>query len=443
MDHAQLKAGILHQYHSWRQWVPKRLLYHPDHFKVRALLAAAPEVQALYAEQRLRRILRNATAHVPYYRSKVKIDPDDIDHAPLPELIARFPYIGKAEVMERQQDFRDRRFDPAFLLYVTSHGSTGTGIGVWRSKREADIEKAFYASQWGRLGFDFDKSRYLRIGYDAVRPLDAAPVWQQGNRLMLSPDHLRPANLSVIVDAIERFRPQFIHAYPSTALALVQLLDDDRRELGIPLRGVLLGSEPASPGQLALLSRVFRAPVSISYGLTERTNLAFACHDSSAVGAYRFQPLYAWNENRMQHGRPEIVGTSLWNEAMPLIRYCTGDFGLIDGDGYCQRIEGRLQEFVVDRHGNRLPGLTIVLDACSWQSVKACQLYQRERGKVTLRVVPRHSSLRMEERSALLAGPVRHWGSAIEFDYVEVPEIAAGPGGKRCFVISDMPSTGG
>lgn len=431
---------MLRQYHRWRQWIPKKLLYHPDHFLVRGLLAAAPDVQAEHAGKRLRYIMRSAIAHVPYYRGKINIGLDDIDHAPLPELIACFPYINKAEVMERQRDFLDRRLDPRFLLYATSHGSTGTGIGVWRSKRETDIEKAFYAGEWGRLGFDFDKSLYLRIGYDAVRPLDAAPVWKQGNRLMLSPDHLRPAHLSAIVDAIERFRPQYIHAYPSAALALAQLLDEGRHRLDISLGGVLLGSEPASPDQLALMTRAFGAPVSISYGLTERTNLAFAHHDGTSASLYRFQALYGWNENRMCHGRPEIVGTSLWNEAMPLIRYCTGDFGLIDSQGHCQRIEGRLQEFVLDRHGNRLPGLTIALDADSWHFIKACQLYQREPGKVTLRVVPRHNGLRMEERAALLAGPVRHWGRDIDIEYVEVPEIATGPGGKRCFVISDIPS---
>jgi phenylacetate-CoA ligase len=438
MDHGQFRAAMLRQYYRWRRWFPKRLLYHPDHFLVRRLLAATPEVQAAFVDARLRRILRTALAHVPYYREEVRIDPRAVEHAPLHELIAHFPYIDKAEVMARQRAFLDERLDPRLLVYATSHGSTGTGIGVWRNKRESDIEKAFYVAEWGRLGFDFDKSRYLRVGYDAAQPLDGPSTWRLGNRLMVSPDHIQAAQLPAILRAIDRFRPRYMHAYPSAALALASLLSQRGYAGAVPLRAVLLASEPASTHQLAEISRAFAAPVSISYGLTERTNLAFASHDGERGSQYQFQELYGWNENRVRDGHREIVGTSLWNEAMPLIRYCTGDYAAIGVHGRCPGIEGRHQEFVLDRHGNRLPGLMIALDASTWDFIKACQLYQRECGKVTLRFVPRHGPLGPHERAALLAGPVRYWGRSMDFDCLEVADIPAGPGGKRRFVVNDV-----
>lgn len=441
MDYEHVKAAMLHQYYRWRRWIPEKLLYHRDYFLVQELLHADAEGRARAADARLRSVLSTACAHVPYYRQRVRLDADAVRHAPLDELIGQFPYIDKAEVMAHQRDFLDERLDPRFLHYAASNGSTGTGIGVWRSKRESDIEKAFYAHAWGKFGFRYDSSRYLRIGCDAVRPLDAAPSWRLGNRLMLSPDHLQASRRATIVDALNRFRPHFIHAYPSGALALAELLAPGDRDF--PVRAVLLASEPASPSQLALIRHVFGAPVSISYGLTERTNLAFATCADAAPGPYRFEPLYGRTETRPRHGRSEIVGTSLWNQSMPLIRYCTGDYAAIDAHGHCDAIQGRLQEFVVDRDGNRLPGLTIALDASAWDFVKACQLYQREPGKVTLRVVPRRQGLSPEQRRALLAGPVRHWGRGIEFDCVEVAEIADSPGGKRRFVVNEFLRAGG
>lgn len=435
MDYEHVKTLMLHQYYRWRRWIPEPLLYHRDYFVVQEHLRANADRQARVAQDRLRHILSTAISHVPFYRQRVALAADALRHAPLDELIEKFPYIEKAEVMAHQRDFLDERLDPRYLHYAASNGSSGTGIGVWRSKREGDIEKAFYAHAWGNFGFRFDRSRYLRIGCDAVRPLDAAPTWRLGNRLMLSPDHLRPAHRAAIIAALRRFRPQFIHAYPSSALALAELLAPG--ELDFPVRAVLLASEPASPAQLALIGRVFDAPVSISYGLTERTNLAFSTCAGAAREPYRFEPLYGRTETRPHHGRKEIVGTSLWNETMPLIRYCTGDFAAIDEQGCCDAIQGRLQEFVVDRHGNRLPGLTIALDASSWDFVRACQLYQREPGKVTLRVVPRHQGLSPDQMRALLAAPVRHWGPGIEFDCVEVPEIVDSPGGKRRFVVNE------
>jgi phenylacetate-CoA ligase len=441
MEYHQLKKMMLRQYYRWRQFAPKRLLYHRDYFLVQQLLDAAPEVQAQAVQARLRHILQTAMTHVPFYRNTVPVRADDLAHAPLPDVLARFPLIDKTMVMDQQASFLDERVHRRFLLYATSHGSTGTGIGVWRNKREGDIEKAFYSREWGRLGFDFDKSRFLRIGYDAAQPLDAAPTWRQGNRLMLSPDHVQPRHLHRILREIRRFKPGFIHAYPSAALALAELIDSGGHAVDWPMRGVLLGSEPASEAQLALIGRVFATPVSISYGLTERTNLAFALHTHGMTTPYQFQTLYGYTEKRCTNGVSEVVGTSLWNETMPLIRYCTADCAVIDAQGRCAAIEGRLQEYLLDRDGNRLPGLTIALEACAWDFITSCQLYQHQPGKVTLRVVPRRP-LDHAERTALLAGPMRYWGKAMEFDCVEVPDIPLAPGGKRRFVVNELAGPG-
>jgi len=240
MEYETIKQAIARQYYRWRRVIPKKLLYHPDHFSVRALLDDQAEVRDHIANVRLRHILSIAVAHVPFYRNTVRIPARDLALAPLAELLERFPYIDKETVMAQQAAFLNERVDRRFLRYATSHGSTGTGIGVWRSKRESDIEKASYCHAWGRLGFDFDTSSYLRIGYDAVQPLDAAPTWRQGNRLMLSPDHVQPQHLDRILHAIRRFAPRYIHAYPSAALALAELLAQGGHAVDWPLRGVLL-----------------------------------------------------------------------------------------------------------------------------------------------------------------------------------------------------------
>lgn len=441
MDYERAKGTLLRLYHRWRGVVPAKLLYHPDHFAVRRLLAAPPEVQRAAAEHRLRHVLGSAVAYVPWYRRRVTLRPVELAHAPVAELLERFPYIGKQDVMECQRDFVDDRVNPRFLVYAQSHGSSGTGIGVWRDKRQGDIEKAFYFHAWGRLGFSFDKSRYARLGADSARPLDDAPCYRFGNRLMVSPNHLQAAHKADIVAALNRFRPEFIHAYPSAALSLAELLAPG--ELQFRLKGVLLASEPATAVQLALIGRVFDCPVSISYGLTERTNLAFAHHQRGHTSAYQFEPLYGWNETRLtSDGQPEIVGTSAWNEVMPLIRYCTGDFADIDERGQCPEILGRVHEFVLDRDGNRLPGLTIALEAATWDFVRSCQIRQREPGKLTIAVVPRNGPLTPEQKAELLAAPLQHWGSRFEMDVAEVPELARAPGGKRQFVVNDFRAAG-
>jgi hypothetical protein len=182
------KKLVLAGYHRWRQYLPSGWLYHRDYFAVLALPHSAADS---VVETRLRHILHTAARHVPWYRRRVRLSDDELANENVLALLDRFPYIDKRCVMERQRDFLDERLDPRLLAYATSSGSTGLGIGMWRTKRLADIEKAFFVRAWSRYGFSFDKSRYLRIGADLARPANAAPTRACGNRLMVSPHSLK------------------------------------------------------------------------------------------------------------------------------------------------------------------------------------------------------------------------------------------------------------
>jgi len=423
-------------YYSWRRYIPSRVLYHPDFFRVCESLKQDKAAIDAQARERLRRILVHALEHVPYYQRTVRLSRAEAANEPLHEVFAAFPYLSKEEVMSQQRDFLDSRLDPEKLMYATSGGSSGQGIGLWRTKRLADIEKAFFTHEWGKLGFSFDKSRILRIGADARRLAHEEPARVVGNRLMLSPYHVHEQHKAAIVDAINRFRPEFVHAYPSSATALSELLQAG--EIDVQVKAVLLASEPATPSQLASIRRLFRAPVSLNYGLSERTNLAFLKVDDTGTSDYQFDALYGWNENRMDGDRPEIVGTSLWNDVMPLIRYRTNDYGLIDASGRCAGIDGRGHEYLVDRSGKRIPGLSIVIDEVTWDFVRLYQVRQNRAGEITLAVVPRHGSLNDEQKAFVLDAQQRRWGGFFDISLQEEHDIPLAPNGKRKLVVSAL-----
>ncbi|UVW28766.1 hypothetical protein [Massilia sp. H6] len=427
---------LSHHYYAWRPYLPGRVLYHPDFFRVRALLAQDSAAIAAQSRARLRNILVHALQHVPYYRRTVRLSAAQAANEPLHQVMAAFPYLSKEEVMAQQRDFLDSRLDPSRLTYATSGGSSGQGIGMWRSKRLADIEKAFFTHEWGKFGFSFDKARILRIGADARRLAHEAPLRVLGNRLMLSPYHVHDQHKAAIVDAIGRFRPEYVHGYPSSVTALAELLEPG--ELGVQFKAVLLASEPATAAQIGSIRRVLRAPVSLNYGLSERTNLAFLQVDDAGTSAYRFEPLYGFNENRLDGERAEIVGTSLWNEVMPLIRYRTGDYGRIGTNGHCAVIDGRGHEFLIDRAGQRIPGLAIVIDELTWDFVRLYQVRQARAGAITLAVVARHGSLTPAQRAFVLDAQLRRWGGFFDIALQEEHDIPLAPNGKRQLVVSSL-----
>lgn len=423
-------------YYKYRGFIPSKVLYHRDYFQVLELLSSDSITQQQAIESRLRHILTTAVNWVPFYKATVKLTAAELDNENPLDLIERFPFLEKADVMIRQKDFLDSRLDPNKLNYATSGGSTGQGIGLWRNKRLADIEKAFFAHEWGKLGFSFDKSRYVRIGADARRQSHESADRIVGNRLMLSPYHMNLSSRDQILAALNQYKPDFVHSYPSSAAALSDLIES--KDLEFKVKGLLLASEPATEIQLSKISRLFNAPISINYGLTERTNMAFSSYSSGQIAPYQFVNLYGFNENRTVDGRSEIVGTSLWNDVMPLIRYCTNDFAYIDTDGKCTHLEGRNQEYLIGRANEKIPGLSIVIDEVTWDFIKYYQVRQFEVGKIQIAVVAKNGLLTKEQRDFVLNAQLKRWGSFFDVSLEQVEDIPLTKGGKRRLVVSEL-----
>ena len=151
-------------YFRYRRYVPSRILYHPDYFRVARQLGESAQEQSRLADLLLRERLADAVTHVPYYRERVRIDPQAIRQASSgAEVIREFPYLERQTFMDAPERFLSDRYRWRPLHRATSAGSTGEGIVVWRTKRLIDIEMAFFASAWSVYGFRFERSRTLRL----------------------------------------------------------------------------------------------------------------------------------------------------------------------------------------------------------------------------------------------------------------------------------------
>ena len=68
-------------YFRYRRYVPSRILYHPEYFRVARLLVSSAQERSRVADLLLRELLADAVTHVPYYRERVRIDPQAIRQA--------------------------------------------------------------------------------------------------------------------------------------------------------------------------------------------------------------------------------------------------------------------------------------------------------------------------------------------------------------------------
>ncbi|OPY53025.1 MAG: hypothetical protein A4E48_00873 [Methanosaeta sp. PtaU1.Bin060] len=429
---------------------PIALFFSPSYYKISKYLLSdtyfdicnkkTKEIQGLL----LSATLKNALINVPFYKKNVKINPKSIDSDTAYSFLLEFPFISKETVMENVNKFISTKADKRFLFYLTSGGSTGTGIGLWRNYDEVLANYAFIDHMWGKYGYN-RRYKTLRIGADSVAPLNKTPYKRIGKRLLVSPHHLSERLLPDIASAIQNFKPDYVHAYPSCLELLAGFLK--LNDIQIRTKGVFLASEEIYPGQIDLFSEVFKSPVFFHYGAVEQVLLGYGCYNKGHIN-YHFHPFYGLAENfKDENGNFELVGTGFWNNTMPLIRYRTQDYGKISDEiSKCDncglswptldKLDGRLQDYLITKYGSYYPATSVSIDKFIWNYVETFQFVQNTPGEVELHIIPRPSYDDEIEKNIFEAQRTKLscWFDSIKI--VKVNEITRTCAGKRRLVVT-------
>ncbi len=280
--------------------------------------------------EHLRRAAERATS-VELYRERFAdagLEPGDLAHATLPDL----PFTTKA-------DFRDNYPDGLFAVPREDlrrvHASSGTtGKPKLVAYTAGDLEK------WRALGARSLYAAGLRPGdvvqnacgyglftgglgwHDAVEELGACVVPAGGGNTSRQADLVRDLGVSGFV------------CMPSYALYLADHVRDrggDPRDL--PITHVPVGAEASTAAMREEIADAFDAVVTENYGLTELYGPGVATECAEATDG-----MHVWEDHylvevvdpdtgeRVPDGdRGELVLTGLQKEAVPVLRYRTGD----------------------------------------------------------------------------------------------------------------------
>jgi len=264
-------------------------------------------------------------------------------------------------------------------------------------------EKAHLHWFWGLHGYR-PRSRILAIRGKPLRDDRLFDLQSLDNRLAVSCFELKDSNAHLVAAAVRRFKPEFVHAYPSSLKIFCQLVRD-RDALGpmTELRAILLSSEILPEMDETLFAEFFGAPVVTWYGQSECVLHGGYLPNSAK---YHFFPFYGYLEllderdNMItQAGKVgRIVGTSFDNHVMPFLRYDTGDLGALSLDAQetsawnwpvLERIEGRAQDIIYLSDGTPVT-------VASWLAaqrlpqyarIREMQLEQETAGKLLMRIV--------------------------------------------------------
>ena len=317
-----------------------------------------------------------------------------------------WPLMDKELLRDRLGAFTTGR--EWFSAPANTGGTRGVPLKLVRSLDGIVFEQASIDRVVRGLGLDPRGARTAILrGDNLLDPrtlLSPDGVSANGGRARIFCAHsVSTENATRIIDALERFAPQFVVAYPSALEALCRLLVEHGRKLSIP--AVLVSSEVFKPEAWELAREVLGCCIADHYGQSERVAFAYAF----APREYRFLPGYSYVEF-VHHRSPlapdgspyrlyEIIGTSFWNRLMPLVRYRTGDLVRLPAAWGERELEelalglrtfrgvlGRQQEVIVCPTGVRLTGLESMPHDV--EHVLRIQVVQETLAKARILVVP-------------------------------------------------------
>jgi phenylacetate-CoA ligase len=386
-------------------WMPESLRVGPAAQQFRAELAD-PRADAIgrRAADKLMATLHWSCETVPAYRGFRRLLAQTDNPR---EILARLPVTGKDELKRDVRRYVSEAMPPSQRLRMFTGGSTANPMEFYLQRNVSrSREYAYMEAFRARIGANAGNIVLALRGRTVpTASIPGGKLWMYEpikKQLIFSSDHLEERYMPRYAEALERLRPTVIEAFPSALYPLARWLDSNPALHFVEhLKGVMLFSENAYEFQLRLFRKVFRCPVLTHYGHSERVLMAASMPDDDC---YFFWPLYghfellnAAGEAVTQPGElGEIVGTGFDNKVMPFIRYRTGDFAVLSDTphpeltGYpvCERIEGRLQEFLVCRD-QRLISIT-TMGAAHFEQLAAVQELQYEQdqpGLITLKVV--------------------------------------------------------
>jgi phenylacetate-CoA ligase len=359
--------------------------------------------------------------------------------------LERWPLLEPATVRERPRDFM---LAAGWNIVSSTGGTTGIPLPLARSPRSVAFEQAALDHLLAAQGLAPARARVAVLrGDDIKAPDDSTPPFSVstlgGRRRTFSSNHLNRGTVKEFARELRECNADYWWVYPTTLEALLRLVREAGETLSVPL--IFSSSEVLSPWCREAARATFGARLLDYYGQAERVAFAWSAGD----GRYFFLPGYAHVEliprEEGEGGLYEIVGTPLWNQAMPLPRYRTGDLIRTERPLEPHEVEqislgmrpfagviGRDGDILIAPDGTRLTGIDHFHRGV--EHIVRIQVAQPIAERVEIRVIPT-PEFGDRDREALIANARRKLPVSMCVEVKLVEELERTALGKTPFVI--------
>ena len=349
-------------------------------------------------------IVEYAMNNIPFYKDFYAKRGFTLDMLSTYDDIARIPVIDKDILLT--YSLEERSYPDNSGIFVNTGGSSGKTLSLYIRPDQIGHEWAHLHEVWKKVGYRQNMLKIMFVGRNNVKDV----VDYDFARHSLAVDIYKP--LPEIAERLKGYLRHypcyFVHGYPSVIADFASYcLSDDAELLALlrqNLKAAFLCSEYPYAKYRDVIESVFGIPTQSFYGHTERCVMAYESDEP-----YKFKPMqtYGYVEAlERADGHFDLIGTSYYNYATPLIRYNTKD--LIDDpvseDGLLKEFhiyEGREGQNILDRSGKviSLTGLIMGRHHPLFDYVEHVQVSQPVMGKALVLYVPKNPELELDCQS--------------------------------------------
>ena len=414
-----------------------------------APFASAADVKAAQW-QRLSALLSHAETRVPYYRevfASLGISSRDVKTF---KDFAALPVLTKDIVRERQADLLVENVPLESLSQHHSGGSTGIPLTFYREQAYMDASEAGTFRSWAQSGWR--PGEMVAFFWGGNERLYKMPRWEFRLRQELrrvyqfDPFHSGASEMAQWLKLWPSLGAPIAHGYASTIARFAEYIETTKTGVA-PLRGVFTTAEKLYTQQREIISRVFGCRVYDCYGSSEVQNIAAECSQGRMHVNADFVVLEEDRAENASTAKPFLV-TSLWNYAMPFIRYRNEDCGVLldevcDCGNNFPLMElniARVSDNFVLADGRVVHGEFFTHLMYGSEGILNFQFHQTAPDQITLWIVPGNGS--NQKREAVTRAAVEQIKalstSPLNVEVRETDNIPLSTAGKHRFTRSDV-----
>jgi Coenzyme F390 synthetase len=345
-------------------------------------------------EPELMAIVNNSIKNIPYYKKNYITPLNSLN-----EFKEKIHFIDKNIVMKYWSEFVSPQKTKRNTVSVATGGTSGKPLNLLLPRNRYVFELATMYSMWSNIGWNGQIRAVLRNHHMEDNQIFKIDFLKK--EIIFDGFNSSDKYYYKVYHTLKKYHVKYIHAYPSSAYQFSRFLHREKLNTSFII-GFLCGSEGLFSEQKNFIESKLGLKIYHWYGHSEKLVLGGYCKQSNLI---HIEPTYGFFELVDENGCEiteegkigEIVGTTLHNPCMPLIRYRTGDFAEYAGNycPHCKRylplltkIYGRWDKNKIFRKDNSYITTTALnLHSDLYEKIDGLQYLQEVKGALTVRII--------------------------------------------------------